>query len=181
MAQLDKFKLSALTWESDKDPKGFYLWVENMSSLVRSTEHGAPLEDMLDSKLGRPKVSVANVPSFLLEDPDFAPPAIAAAVPENADDEVVVQIGNDNGSQSNNPAQNGHFTLGAHSVRYTDLTDQTKTLDAMLYNVLRMNVKGSKGSLLSCVTFPSYVQAICVLEKHMSISRMDRIMRCLDA
>ena len=56
MAQLDRFKLSALSWDSDKDPKGFYLWIENMASLVRSTDHGPPLEDMLDSKLGRAKV-----------------------------------------------------------------------------------------------------------------------------
>ena len=46
MAQLDKLKITALTWDSDKDPTGFYLWMENMSSLVRATAHGAPLETM---------------------------------------------------------------------------------------------------------------------------------------
>ena len=32
---LEKFKLSSLTWDSDADAHGFYLWVENTGSLVR--------------------------------------------------------------------------------------------------------------------------------------------------
>ena len=192
MAQLDKFKLSALSWDSDKDPAGFYLWIENMASLVRSTDHGPPLEDMLDSKLGRAKVQSTTVPSFLLNDPDFALDGITATMMNSTSvDAASVAVGDPDGlppvpgsaaaSSSVTSNSSGHFSLGMHSIRYIDLPDETQALDRMLYNVLRMNVKGSKGSLLSCVTFPSYVQAVCVLDKHMSISRMDRIMRLYDA
>ena len=78
MASLDKFKLSAVTWDSDKEPKNFHLWLENIGSLVRATEHGDLLEDMLDSKLGRVKTAATSVPSFILNDPDFAPPSSPA-------------------------------------------------------------------------------------------------------
>ena len=44
----------------------------------------------------------------------------------------------------------------------------------MMYNVLQMNLKGSQAHLLKCVAFPSYVQAVVVLYKHMDISRNDR-------
>ena len=79
MAQLEKFKLTTVVWDSDKEPRQFHVWLENFGSLVRATEHGQQLEDMLDSKLRRATVSKQSVPSFLLEDPDFAPKAPAAA------------------------------------------------------------------------------------------------------
>ena len=44
----------------------------------------------------------------------------------------------------------------AGDAHFAALSEEAKTLDALLYNVLRMNVKGTKQSLLSCVTFPSY-------------------------
>ena len=174
MAQLEKFKLSANVWESDKDPKGFNLWVENMGSLVRATEHGLPLEHMLDSKLRRQPLVTQSVPSFLLEDPDFAPPAAAPAEPN-------VTGAASSATVDDNVSSGSLFTSGQHSIRYSDLSEDTKQLDALLYNVLRMNIRGSKVSLLSSVTFPSYVQAILILDKHMSISKMDRIVTAFTA
>ena len=53
MAPMEKFKLSALTWDSDKNPAGFNKWMMHFSSLVRATEHGPELEDFLDAKLDR--------------------------------------------------------------------------------------------------------------------------------
>ncbi len=73
-------------------------------------------------------------------------------------------------------SSSGHFTLGQHHTSYSDLSEGARKLDAVLYNVLKMSIKGSKQSLVQCVTFPSYVQAVCVLVKHMGISRMRRIM-----
>ena len=67
------------------------------------------------------------------------------------------------------------FSLGTDSAVYNDLPVAARTLDAMLYNIFKMSIKGSKQSLLQCVTFPSYVQAVIVLVKHMDISRMRRI------
>ena len=173
MAQLEKFKLSAVLWDSDKDPRQFFVWLENFGSLVRATEHGNVLEDMLDSKLRRAKVNRQAVPSFLLEDPDFAPRPLEAAASQEATtgDSTSGSTGGAAGS-----AASGHFSLGRHSIAYDDLPDEAKSLDAMLYNVLRMNIRGSKQALLSVVTFPSYVQGVCVLVKHMGISRMQRMM-----
>ena len=182
MAGLEKFKLSAVTWDSDKDPSLFYVWAENMSSLVRSTDHGTHLEDMLDSKLGRSKVSTQSVPSFLLNDPDFAPPRGGADVVFNdADEQPNEGEENDevesvhNGSEVGSSAS-GHFALLPHSVKYEDLPLGARQLDATLYNIVKMNVKGAKNGLLVNVTFPSYVQAMCILEKHMGLSRMGRMM-----
>ena len=70
MATLEKFKLSALSYDYDKEPKGFFIWLESMGGFVRSTEGGAELEDMLDSKLHRKPNLGAMIPSFL-QDPDF--------------------------------------------------------------------------------------------------------------
>ena len=177
MASLDKFKITALVWDSDKDPSGFFIWMENMSSLVRATADGQPLEVLLDSKLRRVSVRAASIPSFILNDPDFAVTQAPAPAPTpiqnraepsaEAEDEDVASVSN--------------FTLGSASTTYADLSAESKALDALLYNVLKINVKGSRNSLISCVTFPSYVQAMCVLSKHMDISKTDRIMRALGA
>ena len=58
MTSLDKFKLQAVTWDSDKDsdPLSFQKWAEDFSSIVRATEHGAPLEDLIDVKVGRQNI-----------------------------------------------------------------------------------------------------------------------------
>ena len=50
-------------------------------------------------------------------------------------------------------------------------------MDVILYNILRLNVKGSKCEFQSSVMFPSYVQGTSVLYKHMEIDRTDRKIR----
>ncbi len=44
---------------------------DTFSALVRSTTHGAALEDFICHKTGREVFTSANVPSFLRDDPDF--------------------------------------------------------------------------------------------------------------
>ena len=141
MAQLEKFKLTAVVWDSDKDPRQFFVWLENFGSLVRATEHGNLLEDMLDSKLRRARVNRQSVPSFLLEDPDFAPKPAEAETSQEATTEDGTSKSNGGAAGS---AASGHFSLGHHAIAYDDLPEEAKTLDALLYNVLRMNIKGSK-------------------------------------
>ena len=174
MTSLEKFKLSTVCWDSDKDPKQFYVWLENFGSLVRATEHGGYLEDMIDSKLGRRKVSPQSVPSFLLNDPDFAIHRHHEPIGEAKDAAKGEAASGD--TQSTATTTPGHFSLGTHSVTYDDLPAEARSLDGLLYNVICMNIRGTKQQLLSCVTFPSYVQAVCVLSKHMGISRMERVM-----
>ena len=70
-------------------------------------------------------------------------------------------------------------TLKKAPGTYMEMPAASRNLDGLLYNVLKMVVKGSKTSLLTCVMFPSYVQAICVLINHMDISKYDRITRSI--
>ena len=72
MVSIDKFKLSSVVWDSDKNPTGFTKWMNDFGSLVASTEHGAILETFLDEKLGREKHLTAIVPSYISTDDDFA-------------------------------------------------------------------------------------------------------------
>ena len=72
MVSIDKFKLSSVVWESDKNPNGFTKWMNDFGSLVASTEHGAVLESFLDQKLGREKHLAATVPSYISTDYGFA-------------------------------------------------------------------------------------------------------------
>lgn len=185
MTTLEKFKLSTVCWDSDKDPGHFFIWLENFGCLVRATEHGYWLEDMLDSKLNRRKVTSQGVPSFLLEDPDFA---VGGATTAKAQEVTAKKGEADSDSASatftgttTSSHRSGHFSLGSHTIAYVDLPEEAQKLDGFLYNILRMNIRGSKQALLSCVTFPSYVQGVCVLEKHMGISRMERVMSAFSA
>ena len=71
MVSLDKFKLSLVSWDSDKDPGGYPKWVKQWSSVVRSTKWGSQLESFLDRKLKRKFSTKATIPSFLTEDEDL--------------------------------------------------------------------------------------------------------------
>ena len=72
MADLERFKLSSLQWDGDKDEDGFFSCVENFGNIAKSIAYGPMLEDMLDSKLRRAKVAQGAIPSYILNDPDFA-------------------------------------------------------------------------------------------------------------
>ena len=87
MVSIDKFKLSSVVWESDKNPNGFTKWMNDFGSLVASTEHGAVLETFLDQKLGREKHLAATVPSYISTDDDFAASAPPDGEEENAPQE----------------------------------------------------------------------------------------------
>ena len=71
---MERLKLSATVWNSDKDQTGFNPWLDTTSSLVRATEHGEPLEKFIQHKTGRVTFQRGNVPSFLLDDEDFDDP-----------------------------------------------------------------------------------------------------------
>ena len=71
MTTLEKLKVTACRWDSDKNPGGFTQWMNQFSSMVRILKHGAPLEEWLDAKLNRRHFNNNVTPSFLLSDPDF--------------------------------------------------------------------------------------------------------------
>ena len=191
MADLEKFKLLSLYWEGDKNGEGVFVYLKNFGNMVRSTASGYHLEDMLDSKLRQASMLTSimkgSVPSCLLLDPDFAafaPPALdSIPVTEDVEGEASAEAVNDSASVNANVASaaigsaitGGTFTLGTHSVAYRNLPLAARKLDAMLYNIFKLSIRGSKQALLQSVIFPSCVQAVIVLVKHMDISRMSRI------
>ena len=59
---------------------------------------------------------------------------------------------------------------------YMELPEASRTLDGLLYNVLKMVIKGTNAALLNCIRNPAYVQTICVLFNHMGPSGVDRIL-----
>ena len=76
-------------------------------------------------------------------------------------------------ASSSGPPKLGRALLKARK-KYTDFSAEEQALDGMLYNVLKMNVKGSKNEMLRHVSFPSYVQGMCVLYKHVDICAVGR-------
>ena len=222
MAQLEKIKLTAQVWDSDKDIDGFHLWLDTFRSLVSSTEHGQPLEDFITIKTGLEVFEMSNVPTFLKNDPDFAlhldagtssyspgaseesskvkvstvdsdPSAVTVqgtAVPTTpmeirkarllasaVQTDVVKRLSFTDAHSSVMPQRK----LGSAPVTYMQLPEKSRELDGLLYNVFKMVVKGSKSGIITCVLFPSYIQAVCVLVEHMNISKYDRITRSIFA
>ena len=60
MATMEKLKLSAITWDSNKDKYGLIQFMEAMSELVRQLAHGEWLENLLDFKLKRWESSTSS-------------------------------------------------------------------------------------------------------------------------
>ena len=154
MVSIDKFKLSSVVWDSDKNPTGFTKWMNDFGSLVASTEHGAVLETFLDEKLGREKHLATTVPSYISTDDDFAAPP--PDPPDEAEAEAAETQEQEDVVSSSGPPKLGRALLKAKK-KYVDFTAEEKALDGMLYNVLKMNVKGSKNEMLRHVSFQSYV------------------------
>jgi hypothetical protein len=95
MADVEKLRLSSITWESDTNEEGFYIYIEDFGAMARAIKCGCELEDMLDSKLRRAKTFSQSVPSFLLDDPDFmiaSAPAPHAPPEEDADGESLATL-----------------------------------------------------------------------------------------
>lgn len=171
MAQMDRFKISNVAWDSDRDPEGYTKWMNTFSALVRSTLHGSALEDYLDAKLNRRKTLRMAIPSCLTEDADFESEPVL---------QDPYQDSPARGSTTTGRTAESAFQLHPAPGPFRDLTQESRDLDSMLYNILLMNLKGSKNSLLFCVKDPSYVQAVIVLAKHINISRNERKTKILD-
>ena len=129
--------------------------MNDFGSLVALIEHGAVLETFLDEKLGREKHLATTVPSYISTDDDFAaPPPDPPDPPAQAEAEAAAVQEQEDVVSSSGPPKLGRALLKAKK-KYVDFTIEEKALDGMLYNVLKMNVKGSKNEMLRHVSFPS--------------------------
>ena len=169
MVSLDKFKLSLVSWDSDKDPGGYPKWVKQWSSVVRSTKWGSQLESFLDRKLKRKFSTKSIMPSFLTEDEDL----------QDAPEAQPPQEGQ--GEGFDDALSHASIHSSAVSSKCADLNACARELDATLYNTLVANIKGSKQSLLDGVMFSSYVQAMIILDHHMCLSINTRKTTAMDS
>ena len=165
MADLERFKLSNVIYDSDKNKDGFFAHLDTFGNTVRSCASGYYLEDMRDSQLYRPSIQQGSVPSFLLLDPDFAGPApmIEATNPYDPEDEseelaepAAVEDNTASGNATFASAAVGSATtgstlkLGVHTIAYKDLPLAAQKLDALLYNIFKLSIKGSKHQNKRC-------------------------------
>ena len=169
MVSLEKFKLSLVSWDSDKDPGGYPKWVKQWSSVVRSTKWGSQLESFLDRKLKRKFSTKSVIPSFLTEDEDL----------QDAPEAQPQQEGQ--GEGFDDALSHASIHSSVVSSKYADLDIRARELDATLYNTLVANIKGSKQSLLDGVMFSSYVQAMIILDHHMCLSINTRKTTAMDS
>ena len=194
MSAADRIKLNATTWDSDKDPAGFAEWSRSISSIVKSTKHGQELEKFLDRKLGRDLTSTKIVPSFIANDNDFrkaddayVPPTFASPSSSSSRDPMDPWSSmsggkptlRDKGGKSIDTPKKTKEETKPPTTNYFEMTEGARELDALMYNVLVLHVKGSKKSLLESVAFESYIQAIMILQKHCDISKSDRKTKAL--
>ena len=112
-----------------------------------------------------PAFAKQAVPSFLMRDPDFAVPGSVTLLgeslhvhvqchvpPEGEGDEESASVsgglvGDARSPRSGATGRSGRYaasSLGTHSVSYQELPAKSRELDQVLYNVLKMNIKGSK-------------------------------------
>ena len=75
MATLEKLKVSSNHWDTDKNPSGFFNYLDNNEAMIVSMKGGPELCDFLNAKIGRTAVKPSTVPSFIALDPQFDMPA----------------------------------------------------------------------------------------------------------
>lgn len=182
MASLDKYKLTQHQWDSDKNPGGFWEFMYLMSSMVRAIAHGPVLEDYLDAKFGRATQHAVMTPSFIVDDPDFAPrntttSAGPGASGEGQMDESSSTVGSVADSSATITGSQALHPAGA----YWDLPEEALALDGVLFSVLKVCVLGSKRVLLLSANIPSYIVGMCILARHADISKTDRITKAFDS
>ena len=179
MATIERMKVTVPVWDSDKDPGGYRQWSETLSGLVRSSKGGVELEEYKRQKLGAEKVRQRTTPSFLSNDPDFSGANSTDSTRQPTPREVVFTPG-DIGRQRQKESQDEEAestrvtTPGSSksesyfraSKSYGSLSAEAKVLDNHIYSLMQMYITGTQSKLLNYVTFPSYVQASIVLNKH---------------
>ena len=188
LAEVDRLKLKFEEWYCDKEPYGLVPFMTSMSSVITSLRHGNEVEDFLDKKTDRWIFRAMMVLSIITEDPDFQLRLDSIgdpALPKNFDPSTVIRnifsprtpgIGTVRSMQSLRSAANTTSVMKIVGSYY-NLSEGARNLDRMLYAVLRHLIKGPKAVILDSVSFPSYIQGICLLVKHCEINKNDCIQK----
>ena len=179
MATLDKFKLTAAVWDSDKNPDGFLDWFKQICDLVRSLNGGNELVEWVYTKLGIQVRIPATTPAFISTDPEFdfpgsGTPVIAPSTPGPQPASIPYpSIGGrpltpvpetrgtgDAGSTSSitrslplrsqqQPSTTSSSNLRSTGVSWSELSAQAKELDKYMFSILGLNLKGRARTLLN--------------------------------
>ena len=146
MTSLDKFKLTAVTCDGDREPEKYPAWDYATGSMTRATEHGPALEDWFDREIGRAKVN-STMLSIFDNDPELTG---AQPVRYDLEDDKQTHPEGLEAAASTVSTSTSQYSLGSAGLNYMDLSRASCVLDGIMYNVLLMNVKGTKSALLRC-------------------------------
>ena len=146
-------KFKDCSFDSDKNPGYFLVWIKLISGIVRNLPGGAELEAFLDCYLLRHLVTVSTRPSFLsdprLQIPDLVttsgPETNASASGDTGDGESV--------SLSGGASEEVTMVAGPTEYHnYMDLPKESRTLDATLFHTLYTIVTGKYLTLIMDLT-----------------------------
>ena len=97
----------------------------------------------LDSKLHGRRLNKSLIPSYILDDPDFA--VENGALAPEAQDKAEAELAEGDAVSSGASVTLSQYSLGSHTTPYRprDFPTSVKELDRQLLNILKMNVKGT--------------------------------------
>jgi hypothetical protein len=190
MAEIDRLKLRFHEWQSDKESHGLSNFETGMSAGITSLAYGEEVEQYLDIKADRRISRPMLISSLIVSDPDFAFPMDAIGDPKLPKDKDPKMVSRNlftpavrsketpatvRTLESLRVAANTTAVMKSAGNYFTCLSEGARKLDRMLFSVLKQLVKGSKSVILDGVSFPSYIQGICLMRKHCDINKNDRI------
>ena len=181
-SMLPKFK--DCTFESDKNPQSFLVWIRLLSGIIRTLPGGLALERFLDNFLGRDLHVTSTRPAFLdrpeLQVPELrASPSRSQATSRSADLPPDAQP-----EDKSNATENTADTVeppDQNPQTYGDLSDASMQLDLMLFNILFTIVIGSYQGLIAGLTgaHARYTFGIIALWEHVAMGASNRRMKAL--
>ena len=69
---VERLKISAQVWDSDKEPEGYWSWSRGFLALICSMDGGRELVRFRNEKLGvHTSSSINTMPGYIGEDTDF--------------------------------------------------------------------------------------------------------------
>ena len=132
-------KFKECTFDGDKDPKYFLVWVRLMSGIVKNIPHGSALENFLDMFLGREKFVHTTRPSFLEHELIDLPPPSSTASPTKEERKSKKKSGGLDAPQEVAVSTEDPQEFPS---KYSDLSYESQELDQHLFHTLLTIVKG---------------------------------------
>ena len=171
-------KFKECTFDGDKDPKYFLVWVRLMSGIVKNIPHGSALENFLDMFLGREKFVQTTRPSFLEHELIDLPPPSSTASPTKEERKSKKKSGGLDAPQEVAVSTEDPQEFPS---KYSDLSYESQELDQHLFHTLLTIVKGTFLLLITDLTgdYARYTFAIIALWRHANMSASNRRLQAM--